>query len=68
MCLFVCVYVVRVRVCVPPRLLITSGMMWCDIDPIQLVNKFRGFIWQLLLVGMVLAFICVMETSPIRVS
>ena len=23
-----------VCVCLPPRLLITSGMMWCDIDPI----------------------------------
>ena len=25
-------------VCPPPRLLITSGLMWCDIDPIQLVK------------------------------
>ena len=25
-CVFMCV-------CPPPRLLITSGMMWCDIDP-----------------------------------
>ena len=24
----------RVCVCPPPRLLITSGVMWCDIDPI----------------------------------
>ena len=35
-CVCVCVCVVCVRVCVhvPPRLLITSGMIWCDIDPI----------------------------------
>ena len=26
-CVFMCV-------CVPPRLLTTSGVMWCDIDPI----------------------------------
>ena len=26
---YVCVFV-----CLPPRLLITSGVMWCDIDPI----------------------------------
>ena len=28
------------HVCPPPRLLITSGVMWHDIDPIQLLNKF----------------------------
>ena len=33
MCVSVCV---RVYVCVSaPRLLITSGMMWCDVDPKQ---------------------------------
>ena len=31
MCVYVCV-------CPPPRLLITSGMMWYDIDPICLVE------------------------------
>ena len=25
---------VNVCVCPPPRLLITSGVMWCDMDPI----------------------------------
>ena len=30
-------------VCPPPRLLITSGVMWCDIDPIRLLSKFYGF-------------------------
>ena len=38
-CLYVCVCVfayacLHVRVVPPPRLLITSGVMWCDIDPI----------------------------------
>ena len=27
---------VCVSVCLPPRLVITSGMMWCDVDPIWL--------------------------------
>ena len=33
-------------VCVSaPRLLIISGVMWCDIDPIRLVKiKFYGFL------------------------
>ena len=46
-CVHVCVCVcvctcVCVRACVflPPRLLITSGMMWCDIDPYGWLNKF----------------------------
>ena len=30
-------------VCPPPRLLITSGVMWCDIDPYDWLNKFYGF-------------------------
>ena len=34
---------VCVCVCVPPRLLITSGVMWCDIDPYDWSNKFYGF-------------------------
>ena len=29
---------VSMCVCPPPRLLITSGMMWYDIDPIRLVE------------------------------
>ena len=32
-----------VCVCLPPRLLITSGVMWCDIDPYDWLNKFYGF-------------------------
>ena len=44
MCACVCVYVcVCVCVCVciglSLRLLITSGMMWHDMDPIQLVKE-----------------------------
>ena len=45
-CLRVCVSVcvcVNVCVCPPPRLLITSGVMWCDIDPYDWLNKFYGF-------------------------
>ena len=34
----VCVYVC-VCVCPPPRLLITSGVMWCDIDSRRLVKQ-----------------------------
>ena len=29
---------VCLRVCPPPRVLITSGVMWLDLDPIQLVK------------------------------
>ena len=36
-CVFVCV--VCVCVCPPPRLLITSGVMWHDEDPIRLVKQ-----------------------------
>ena len=30
-------------VCPPPRLVITSGVMWCEIDPYDWLNKFYGF-------------------------
>ena len=31
-------------VCPPPRLLITSGVMWCDIEtPYDWLNKLYGF-------------------------
>ena len=43
-----------VCVCPPPRPLITSGMIWCDIDCVRLVKQvlqlfpaFNYFIWQL---------------------
>ena len=42
MCVCVCVCVcvcLRVCVCPPPRLLITSGVMWCDIDSKRLVKQ-----------------------------
>ena len=42
MCVCVCVCVLAC-VCPPPRLLVTSGMMWCDIDPYDWLNKFYGF-------------------------
>ena len=37
-CLYACVFV-----CPPPRLLITSGVMWCNIDPYHWLTKFYGF-------------------------
>ena len=41
MCLCVCVCVcVFVCVCPPPRLLITSGVMWHDMNPYDWLNKF----------------------------
>ena len=36
MCMHVCV-------CPSPRLLITSGVMQCNIDPYDWLNKFYGF-------------------------
>ena len=30
---------IYVCVCLPPRLLITSGVMWRDMDPIQMVKQ-----------------------------
>ena len=42
-----------VSVCLPPRPLITSGVIWCDIDCVQLVKQvlwlfpaFNYFIWH----------------------
>ena len=31
--------IVSMCVCPPPRILITSGVMWYDIDPIRLVKQ-----------------------------
>ena len=40
----VCICVsVSVSLCPPPRLLINSGMMWHDMDPMWLVNKLYSF-------------------------
>ena len=39
-CVCVCVCVcVHVSVCPPPRPLITSGVIWCDIGRVQLVKQ-----------------------------
>ena len=38
-CVFVCVCLLCACVCPPPRLLITSGMMWRDKNPIRLVKE-----------------------------
>ena len=40
------------RVCPPPRLSITSGVMWCDMDPYDWLNKFHGF-YMAVVVGIV---------------
>ena len=34
---------VCVSVCPPPRLLITSGVMWCDMGLCDWLNKFYNF-------------------------
>ena len=60
-CVFVCV-------CLPPRLLITSGMMWHDMTP---YNWLKAFIWQLQslsVVGVALELKHVMVTNLIKVS
>ena len=36
LCVFVCVFVC---VCPPPRLLIISDMMWCDMDTRECMNS-----------------------------
>ena len=62
MCVCVCVST--------PRLLITSGMMWCDMDSIRLVKQ----ILQLLygncssLMGVALELVHVVDANPVRVS
>ena len=43
MCAHACVCVC-VCVCSLMRLLITSGVMWCNIPPYDWLNKFYGFI------------------------
>ena len=40
MCVCVCVCVFA---CLPPRLLKTTGVIWCDIDPYDWSNRFYGF-------------------------
>ena len=40
LCLFVCVCMC-VHVSLPPRLLIISGMIWCDMDSIWLVKQLQ---------------------------
>ena len=47
-CVFACVCMcvcVHVCVCLSPRLLITSGVMWQDMDPIRLVKQARQLLY-----------------------
>ena len=65
----------RVRVCacvcLHPRLLITSGVIWHDMNLIRLVNKFYSCYMATVVVslmGVALALIRVVDTDPLRVS
>ena len=66
-CVCVCVCV-----CLRPRLLITSGMMWRDMNFIRLVKQVLEMLYgnymPLLLMDVVLALLRVMETKQIKVS
>ena len=56
----------------PPRLLITSGVMWCDMDSISLVKQVLqlsyGSCSMLSVMGMALELKRIVETYLIRVS
>ena len=68
-CVCVCVCVCACMCVLPLRLLITSDVIWHDMDPILLVLQL--LLWQLQsvsLMGMALALIHILETNPIRVS
>ena len=39
---FACRYAC-VSMCLPPRALITSGMIWCDVGFVDWLNKFHNF-------------------------
>ena len=65
---------VSVSVCPPPGLLITSGVMWHDMGPKCLVEKFyRFYMTAIYIIGIVsrcvvLALMRIVETNLIRVS
>ena len=63
----------RVCMCVCPHLSlsITSGMMWCEIDLIRLVNQvYNCYIATILVVinGCGLGIGCIVSIIPLRVS
>ena len=65
---YACMYVFP-----PLRLLITSGMMWCDMDPYDWLNKFYSCYMAILVsifngCGLGIIDISIVETNPIRVS
>ena len=64
--LYVCVYL-------PSRLVITSGVMWCDIYIPHTIGKAssKAVIWQLQslsLIGVALKLIRIVDTNPVRLS
>ena len=71
-CVCVCVYLcVCVFVCPLPRLLITSGIMWHDMNPYNWLNKFYSCYMATIVFimnGEALALIFVTEPNPIIVS
>ena len=68
MCVCMCVCV---SVCPCSRLLITTVVMWCDIDPIHMVNKFYScFMATVVLIinGHGLALVHVVDTNQLSVN
>ena len=68
--IYVCVCLCE---CPPPRLLITSGVLWHDIDPIWLVKQDLQLVLYMTtiavaLIGVALALFHIMETNSVRVS
>ena len=63
---------VCVCVCVslPLRLLITSGVMWRDMDPYDWLNKFYSCYMAtvVVIVNGCLELVRIVDTNPIRVS
>ena len=58
-------------VCPPPRLLITGGVMWRDMDPKRLAIKFYScYVATVVIIvhGCALALVGAVDTNPIRVS
>ena len=61
---------IRMRVCMCPplRLLLTSGIMWHDMEPLWLVKQVLQLLYGSWLAGVALARMRVVETNLIRVK